>query len=140
MSDAGSPAPTIGFPQAVQRGFERYAMFSGRANRPEFWWWTLFVLLVNIAVVFIDAAVTDGILGLVVLLLLLVPNISVTVRRLHDQDKSGWWFLLGFIPFIGWILVLIICVQPGTEGVNKYGPPSGSSGPTLGYGYGPPSA
>ena len=58
------------------------------------------------------------------LLVLLCPNIAVTVRRLHDLDKSGWWFLVGIIPFIGWIILLLICSQPGTEGANQYGPPS----------------
>lgn len=123
MNNSG--APTIGFPQAVQRGFARYAQFTGRANRPEFWWWTLFAVLVNIIVTIVDASAnTDGILSLVVLLLLLCPNISVTVRRLHDQGMSGWWFLLGIIPLIGWILIIIICAQPSDEDENQYGPPS----------------
>jgi len=89
----------ISFPDAVRRGFQQYATFSGRANRPEYWWWVLFVWLVDVVASILDGIVGTGIgssgyygvFGLVVGLALLVPNIAVSIRRLHDTNKSGSW-------------------------------------------------
>lgn len=109
---------------------QRYADFSGRSRRMEYW--MFFVL--NFAVSFI-ASILDGILGMTGMvggiygpltllsgLALLVPSIAVAVRRLHDQDKSGWFLLLIFIPILGAIALLVFMFLEGTKGDNKYGP------------------
>jgi uncharacterized membrane protein YhaH (DUF805 family) len=107
----------------------RYADFSGRSRRKEYW---LFALGVFIAAMV--AATIDGILGLgsgyspyglfsVVLLLgVLVPALAVQVRRFHDQDRSGWFVLLNLIPFVGGLIVFVFMVLEGTRGDNRYGP------------------
>ncbi|MEM8936064.1 MAG: DUF805 domain-containing protein [Pseudomonadota bacterium] len=111
------------FASAIKTVFSNYANFNDRSGRPEFWWWALAYILGSILV----NAVTGGDLGFasvsaatIYYLALLVPNIAVGVRRLHDTGKSGWWLLLWFIPLIGWIVVLYFLVQP-SQGSNQYG-------------------
>ncbi len=115
---------------------QRYADFSGRSRRKEYWMFTLaqaIVYLVLGVLIGIGAAMGDGNslgpigylgLGLMVLvaLALVVPNIAVSVRRFHDQGKSGWFYLLGLIPYAGGLILLIFMCLPGTEGDNPYGP------------------
>src|SRR5579872_1272624 len=106
----------MGFGQAISSGFSNYVNFSSRACRSEYWFWALFVVLAEIVTVIIDAVigahVTLGIFGLVVFL----PGLAVSVRRLHDLDRTGWWFLLIFIPLIGAIILLIWFCTKGTNG------------------------
>jgi uncharacterized membrane protein YhaH (DUF805 family) len=123
----GFEAPkSVGFGDAIAICFRKYVTFSGRAGRPEFWWWALFELLVLIVAVAVDAFLfhpqsgVGPIYGLSILALLL-PGLAVTVRRLHDTDRSGWWILLGFIPFGGIVLLVFYCLR-GTEGPNRFGP------------------
>lgn len=125
---AGAPA-RFGPIEAFQRGIQNYTNFEGRANRPEFWWWVLAVFVINFVVGIIDAILGlqvggVGILGTVVTLALLLPGIAIAVRRLHDTNRSGWWLLLWFICFIGWIVLIIFYVQEGTPGANDHGEPS----------------
>lgn len=101
--------------EAIKSCFTRYATFSGRASRSEFWWWALFVLLGSIG----TAMVSDTVSGLFALGTLL-PYLAVAARRLHDIGKSGWWQLVGFIPLLGWIVMIYWTVQP-SEGPNAYG-------------------
>nr|WP_318963260.1 DUF805 domain-containing protein [Sphingosinicella flava] len=119
---------------------KRYAEFSGRSRRKEYWMFTLFLFLVNIAaglvlsLVMGGAAMSDGDGGIMAalggsLLLLailglvfLIPSIAVGVRRLHDQDKSGWFLLLGLIPYLGAIVLIVMMCLSGTPGPNRYGP------------------
>lgn len=122
------------FSEAVKSGFDHYTKFDGRAGRPPFWWWFLFGILVSIGANIIDAilgtwGVVNGLAGLA----LLLPNISVSIRRLHDTDHSGWWILIGLIPIIGWIVLLVFYVREGDAGENQYGPPPGSgvAGPST---------
>jgi uncharacterized membrane protein YhaH (DUF805 family) len=103
--------------EAVKTCFSKYATFSGRASRPEYWWWTLFVILGSVA----TAMVSDLLSGLFSLAVL-VPFLAVAARRLHDIGRSGWWQLVGFIPLLGWIVMIYWTVQPG-EGENRFGPP-----------------
>ncbi len=123
------------FTQAVRTGFSKYATFSGRAARPDFWWWVLFSVLVNLASNIVDAYLIAPALGLpsfgedsaqplsmLVALALLLPGLAVSVRRLHDIDRSGWWVLIAFIPIIGLIVLIYWYVQPGTDGENRFGP------------------
>lgn len=94
----------------------KYADFSGRAGRKEFW---MFVLVYVIIYVILMAM--NELLGLVYSLALLVPAIAITTRRLHDTGMSGWWQLLGLIPIVGWLVVIILTIRPGQSGANEYG-------------------
>jgi uncharacterized membrane protein YhaH (DUF805 family) len=113
----------MGFSEAVRSGFENYATFDGRASRPAYWWWFLFLILVTIAANILDAIVGIPIFSIVVALGLLLPNLSVGIRRLHDTGHTGWWILIGLIPIIGFIVLLIFFLQDGDPGENEYGPP-----------------
>ena len=108
---------------------QRYADFSGRSRRKEYWMFLLGVVLVAVVL-----GVIEGVLGLsgmigpygplstLLLLGILIPSIAVQVRRFHDQDKSGWFVLLGFIPLVGGLIVLVFMCLEGTRGENQYGP------------------
>jgi len=105
----------------------RYATFSGRASRAEFWWFNgvLFGLLL-IALGIDKTVIAPGGEGMGPLVLLIelihaLPAIAVTVRRLHDTDRSGWWFLLNFTG-IGMVVVLAFTLLRGSEGANRFGP------------------
>ena len=122
------------FAEAVRSGFDHYVKFDGRASRPAFWWWFLFGLLVGIGATIIDAIIgTWGVVGGLVSLALLLPNLSVAIRRLHDTDHSGWWVLIGLIPIIGFIVLLIFYLRESDPGENQYGPPptAGVPAPTV---------
>jgi uncharacterized membrane protein YhaH (DUF805 family) len=115
----------MNFAEAIQSGFRNYVGFTGRAARSEFWFWVLFVFLVTIAAEFLDAmlfAQQFGLLSGIVTLALFLPGLAVSVRRLHDRDKSGWFVLLYFIPLIGFIILLIWYCMRGTIGPNRFGP------------------
>ena len=106
----------------------KYAVFSGRARRKEFWYFTLFNVLINFGLDFVDAFVGTfnheigvGLLGGLYALAVLIPGIAVTVRRLHDTGRTGWWFLIVLIPIIGLIVLLIFMVLDSTPGTNEYG-------------------
>jgi uncharacterized membrane protein YhaH (DUF805 family) len=115
------------FSEAVKSGFDHYTKFDGRAGRPPFWWWFLFGILVSIGANIIDAILgTWGVVNGLAALALLLPNFSVSIRRLHDTDHSGWWILIGLIPIVGWIVLLVFYVREGDAAENKYGPPPGS--------------
>jgi uncharacterized membrane protein YhaH (DUF805 family) len=115
----------MGFQEAVTTCFSKYVGFEGRAARPEYWWWTLFVIVVGIVLRLVGhivlgdtgASVLSGLFQLAVFL----PGLAVAVRRLHDTDRSGWWLLLAFIPVIGWLVLLYFVIQPGTAGPNQFG-------------------
>ena len=115
-----------GFTQAIARGFGNYVTFSGRAARWEYWWWTLFVMLGSIITAVIDIVVlgaeTQGVINLLFSLAVLLPGLAVSVRRLHDIDRSGWWMLIVLIPLIGILLLLVWAIQSGTAGANRFGP------------------
>ncbi len=116
---------------------KRYADFSGRSRRKEYWMFILFVVLVTVAlslvlpIIGLSGGEEGSLFGaggavLIILLLfylaLLIPSIAVQVRRFHDQDKSGWFVLLNLIPYIGGIIVLVFMCLEGTRGPNRYGP------------------
>ena len=103
------------FVESIKTCFSKYADFNGRASRSEFWWWVLFVFLVSAATSIISNVVS-GLFSLGVLL----PNIAVAARRLHDTDRSGWLQLVALIPLIGWILMIYWCVQEGKD-PNRFG-------------------
>jgi uncharacterized membrane protein YhaH (DUF805 family) len=114
----------MSFTDAVKSGFDHYTKFDGRASRPAFWWWFLFLILVGIVVSIIDSAIFGStILSFIVSLGLILPNLSVAIRRLHDTNRTGWWILIGFVPLIGFIVLLIFYLQQSDPGDNDYGPP-----------------
>ena len=104
--------------------FERYAQFTGRAGRAEYWWFFLANLIVSVVLnVLARASGLFSILGLVYSLALLVPGLAVAVRRLHDTGKSGWWLLIALVPIVGVIVLIIFLASEGDPGENEYGPP-----------------
>ncbi len=110
--------------EAVRTVLSKYATFSGRAARPEFWWWVLATVLVSIVLNVLDHAAGMGELSPLSSLFglfILVPQIAVAVRRLHDIDRSGWWLLIGLLPIVGWLVLLWFYIQPGTPGANRFG-------------------
>jgi uncharacterized membrane protein YhaH (DUF805 family) len=111
--------------KAVKTCFTKYAEFSGRAARPEFWWFALF----QFVVLTVLSMVSTALYGIVALGFLL-PGLAVGSRRLHDINKSAWLMLLWLIPVIGWILLIYWAAQPGDAGANSYGEPP-SAGPAA---------
>ncbi|MEN1785366.1 MAG: DUF805 domain-containing protein [Bacteroidota bacterium] len=109
---------------------KQYADFKGRARRKEYWMFTLFNIIIFVVLFFMAGTLSsviaseDLILIPVVLyfFFMLIPLLAVTVRRLHDQNKSGWFYCVSFIPFIGRIWLLILMCTEGTAGPNQYGP------------------
>ena len=106
--------------QAVRSILTQYATFDGRARRSEYWYWYLAVSLFAV-VVEVVAAVTSTPLLPLALVAVMLPTLAVTVRRLHDVDRSGWSILIGYIPLVGTILMLLWLTDDGTQGVNRYG-------------------
>ncbi len=117
----------MSFIEAIKSGFKNYVNFKSRASRSEFWWWVLFYFLLIIIpdslmmgeTMRASPGIWTGLTDLIGLGLLL-PNLGVTVRRLHDTNRSGWWVLLG-ITIIGLIPLIIWYCQPGKAEPNKYG-------------------
>jgi uncharacterized membrane protein YhaH (DUF805 family) len=108
---------------------KKYAVFSGRARRKEYWLFVLFNLGIGLVLSFIDgvaglasAESGYGPLGLLYTLAVLIPGIAVSVRRLHDTDRSGWWLLIGLVPLIGAIVLLVFMARDSQQGQNQYGP------------------
>jgi uncharacterized membrane protein YhaH (DUF805 family) len=101
---------------------ERYAKFDGRAGRAEFWWFALANVLVNIALgILFQIASIFVILAIGYAIAVIIPSIAVAIRRLHDSDKSGWWLLIGFVPIVGFIVLLVFYIMEGTAGPNQFG-------------------
>jgi uncharacterized membrane protein YhaH (DUF805 family) len=126
------------FTDAVRSGFSNYVTFSGRS---EFWFWFLFAIIAGVVAALLDSMLFpimmdvqtemgDGVasvsaqggpISALVSLGLFLPGLAVTVRRLHDVDRSGWWFLLAFIPLIGIIVLIVWWATEGTRGPNRFG-------------------
>jgi hypothetical protein len=141
----------MGFGEAVSTCFRKYATFQGRARRSEFWYYYLFIIIVNVVLTIpLTIALNGSADGIVVnettgeittngnaslsafaiimliivgvwALAILLPTLSVMVRRLHDADHSGWWWWINLVCF-GWIVLLIFWVSEGTRGPNRFGP------------------
>lgn len=115
----------------MMQPLRRFADFAGRARRSEYWWFSLFIIIANIVVAILDATLFGaamlqsfggiGPLGGLLGLALLVPSLAVSVRRLHDLDKSGWFLLVGLIPLLGGLLLIYWFIQRGTVGANRFG-------------------
>jgi uncharacterized membrane protein YhaH (DUF805 family) len=126
-SSVASPAsiPSIGFGAAVTQGFSNYIAFSGRARRAEYWYWTLFTLLLNLAILLVVPRLFGASMASSLYMLasvgLLLPSFGVLIRRLHDTDRSGWWCLLP-LTVIGSLVLLVWLCQEGTQDANRFGP------------------
>jgi uncharacterized membrane protein YhaH (DUF805 family) len=107
---------------------KKYAVFSGRARRKEYWYYSLVSLIIILVLAVVDHRMGNfdsknhiGLLGGIYILATTCPNLAVAMRRLHDTGRSGWWFLLAFIP-IGNIIFFIFLVFDSEPGTNQYGP------------------
>ena len=107
----------------------KYAVFGGRSRRKEYWFFVLFVVVISTVLTSVDGLIGAydrstgvGLLSAIFSLAILIPSISVSVRRLHDIDRTGWWVLISLVPLVGWIVLLVFHVQDGTPGTNRYGP------------------
>ena len=108
---------------------KKYAVFSGRSRRKEYWYFVLFNLIVSLVLSAVDALLGTlssssnvGLLGGIYGLAVLIPSIAVSVRRLHDIDRTGWWVLIGLVPLIGTIVLLVFAALEGSAGSNRFGP------------------
>lgn len=116
---------------------KRYADFSGRSRRKEYWMFVLFQLIIIFGLLILSGLTggfsTDAASGMysgsglfigiimIFALAMLIPSLAVQVRRFHDQDKSGWFILLSFVPFVGGLIVLVFMCLEGTQGPNRFG-------------------
>ena len=114
----------VDFQSAIRLQIENVTNFEGRASLSAYWWYALAVFIVNAVLEIFSVAIGSVALSLLVDLAAFVVGLSalsVAVRRMHDTDKSGWMLLLGLIPFVGWIVVLIFALLPGTPNQNRFG-------------------
>ena len=108
----------MNFQQAVQTCFSKYVDFSGRASRPEYWWFVLaYVVLVTVT------SFLNQYLYYLVVLAFLIPLLAAGARRLHDTGRSAWWLLISAIPVIGGLVLLFFMVQPSKPESIEYGVP-----------------
>ncbi len=128
----------MSFGESIKTVLSKYADFSGRARRSEYWWFYLANLIVGnvlyfatIGPAYISAISNNdvsnfsfgigGVIYVLYALAVLLPSLAVSVRRLHDTNHSGWYLFMSLIPFVGWIFVLVALIQEGTQGPNNYG-------------------
>tara|TARA_Y100001970_G_scaffold286366_1_gene408329 strand:- start:11 stop:376 length:366 start_codon:yes stop_codon:yes gene_type:complete len=117
----------MGFIEAIKICLNKYVDFKGRARRSEYWFFFLFTLLVSVILGFAEGYlgifpnINQSILANIFALIVLLPAIGVGVRRLHDTNHSGWWYLLSIIPIIGFIILLIWLCKDSDEGDNRFG-------------------
>ncbi|WP_053646308.1 MULTISPECIES: DUF805 domain-containing protein [unclassified Streptomyces] len=101
---------------------KKYAVFSGRARRKEFWMFTLFNFIAAVILAILDNVLGIQILSLIYTLAVFLPALGVSVRRLHDTGRSGWWILIALVPLIGGIVLLVFNCLEGEQQQNAYGP------------------
>jgi uncharacterized membrane protein YhaH (DUF805 family) len=121
-NEASKGGGSMNFGQAITSGFSNYVNFSDRASRSEYWFWILFYFICLVVAIIIDSVLRTRVLTAVVWLGIVLPTLALSVRRLHDLDRSGWWLLLALIPLIGSIVLLIWFCTRGTDGSNRFGP------------------
>lgn len=124
----------MGFADAIRKCFNNYATFSGRARRSEYWWFALFAVIVGVVLEGLLAATKSPIFGIlfaVFWLAIIIPTLAVTVRRLHDTGRSGWWYFIILVPFIGGLVLFVFTLMDSQPQQNQFGPsPKGQ--PALG--------
>ncbi|WP_320823674.1 DUF805 domain-containing protein [Reinekea sp.] len=108
--------------------FRKYSVFKGRSRRKEYWFFFLFNILISIVLGIIDGLTGTfspesglGLLGVIFMLAVLIPSLAVSIRRLHDTNRSGWWLLISLIPIIGTIVIIVFMASDSKPGDNKYG-------------------
>ncbi|HBV77022.1 MULTISPECIES: DUF805 domain-containing protein [Vibrio] len=113
----------------------KYATFSGRARRKEYWYFILVSLVITFILSFVDVMLglhsdkyDTGVFQSIYALAILIPSIAVAVRRLHDTNRSGWWLLIGFVPFVGVFVLLYFFVCDGPRINNRFG-----ASPKMGF-------
>ncbi|KEJ90825.1 DUF805 domain-containing protein [Sulfitobacter donghicola] len=130
ISDTVDPArPDANtFLGALKDGFARYVDFKTRSTRSQFWWWTLWSLILSIGTAILDTMIgfgDSGPIGLIFSLATVLPTTAVAIRRLHDTGRVGWWYLLVCIPIIGWIVLIVFFCGQTQAHANQWGnPPS----------------
>ena len=125
VNSAWAIEENYGFFDWVKKSLSNYANFKGRARRKEYWYFYLAWFMLYLGGAFIDYMIgTDGIVAGLISLALVIPNIAVAVRRLHDVNKSGWWMLIAFIPVIGGIMLLVWYCTDTKPNVNQWGAPA----------------
>ena len=112
------------FTESVKTVYSKYATFSGRATRSEYWWFVLFWYAIILCAVLLGVAtgiekLTSALIGILGAISF-IPIVALRVRRLHDIGKSGWWIFLGLVPFGGFILFIFSVIE--SDGENEYGP------------------
>ena len=116
-----------GFGEAIGVCFAKFARWKGRASRPEHWWFYLFYMMVLIAGSVLDGALIGSVgttfapISTIAVLALLLPMLAVTIRRLHDTDRSGWWYWIILVPLAGPIILIVFLCQQGTPAHNRFG-------------------
>lgn len=130
----------MSFSDAISTGLRKYATFAGRAQRSEFWWFVLFNVLVGAITALLDTALgldsahvdlrlgpvffrESGLLTILSSAFLLLPNLGVAVRRLHDVGRTGWWLLVAVVPCLGVLLLVVFLCTRGQLVANRYGAP-----------------
>jgi len=108
----------MSFTDSIKICFAKYAEFTGRAKRPEYWWFALFCFIIALIL-----EVAGSYVSWAFSLATLLPSLAVGTRRLHDMNKSGWMQLIWIIPVLGWIYMIYLLAQPGNEADNQYGAP-----------------
>ncbi|MGO2386885.1 MAG: DUF805 domain-containing protein [Psychrobacter sp.] len=127
MANNHSAEANYGIIDWFKKGMRNYTNFSGRARRKEYWYFFLVQVGVMITAMLLDAIVFSsetGLFYIVVVLGLFLPGLAVTIRRLHDTSRSGWWFLIGVVPLIGSIILLVFLVSNTKPETNKWGLPA----------------
>lgn len=116
----------MGFGEAVKSCLSKYFTFSGRAPRSEYWWFTLAMVIGSIIAAMLDAVLMGandgGLFSVVFSLAVCIPAISVTVRRLHDIGRTGWWWWIYLVPVIGVVVILVFACLKSQPGANRFGP------------------
>lgn len=121
----------MNFGQAIATGFGNYVKFSGRACRSEYWYWTLFMMIVGAVSYYVDVNIFEvdfseedavGPMQAVTSLILFLPSLGVAIRRLHDIGRSGWWFLIVAVPLVGVIVLILWACKAGDPDANRFGP------------------
>lgn len=115
-------APSHGFIDAISICLSKYATFSGRASRSEYWYWAIFSNLLQLSISFLEGffAGRQTAFGWIVVIILFLPSIAVGARRLHDIDRSGWWQFLIIIPVVGWIILIFWNCKRGVEHLTRF--------------------
>ena len=118
----------VGFLKAIKLAFANYFNFSGRSSRSEYWFFVLFYLMVSVVLIFTPVLFASpelfeitGLIDLIFQIFIIIPTLSLSVRRLHDIDNRGWWVLISIIPVLGWLVLLIKHTQEGNAKENRFG-------------------